>query len=81
MEVHGAPWRSPRRLMELHGASWRSPRRLMELHGGLHGVPDNVGRRSGFSHILGAEFKVVFCSVCAFRVGFDMCYRTHRSSG
>ena len=30
---------------EVHGGPWRSPRRLMELCGGLHGVPDNVGRR------------------------------------
>ena len=27
--------------MEAHGGSWSS----MELRGGLHGVPDNVGRR------------------------------------
>ena len=42
MEAHG----DLRRLMELHGdlhgGSWSS----MELRGGLHGVPDNVGRRS-----------------------------------
>ena len=31
MELHG----------DLHGGSWSS----MELRGGLHGVPDNVGRR------------------------------------
>ena len=33
--------------MEVNRARWRFSRRLMELCGGLHGVPDNVGRRSG----------------------------------
>ena len=58
MEVHGAPCRSPWRSVEapwrsvevsteVHGAPWRSPWRSPQrlIHGGLHGVPDNVGRR------------------------------------
>ena len=40
MKVCGAPWRSPWRSVE---APWRSV--SMEVSEGLHGVPDNVGRR------------------------------------
>ena len=32
---------------DLHEPPWRPPRTSMEAHGGLHGVPDNVGRRQG----------------------------------
>ena len=43
-DLHGASIEAPPTSMEvstdLHGAS-------MELRGGLHGVPDNVGRRQG----------------------------------
>ena len=48
MELDGGPWRSPSSFvevsMELHGGP-RSSSSSMELRGGLHGVPDNVGRR------------------------------------
>ena len=57
-DLHGPPWRPPRSSMslrgDLHGVPWRPPWRSVEasmelrrgqLRGGLHGVPDNVGRR------------------------------------
>ena len=37
-DLHGGSWSSMETSMEAHGGS-------MELRGGLHGVPDNVGRR------------------------------------
>ena len=41
-DLHGGLRRPP---WSLHGPPWRSPPTSMELRGGLHGVPDNVGRR------------------------------------
>ena len=60
--LHGGPWSSVEVSTEahggLHGGSWK----LMELRGGLHGVPDNVGRRCyrGTSGLLRARFGDLF---------------------
>ena len=63
-DLHGGLHRPPR---SLHGPPWRSPRTSMELRGGLHGVPDNVGRRSrdhtrGRSHWI--SHPPSFCGAC-----------------
>ena len=68
--LHGGSWRSPWRSVEvsmevrggsmelregLLGGSWSS----MELRGGLHGVPNNVGRRPGDKQVKTVEIVVV----------------------
>ena len=74
MEVRGPPWRSPWSFvevsMEVRGGPWRSPRRLMELCGGLHGVPDNVGRRryqTYCEHITTKQTHMTYAYKCVAR--------------
>ena len=55
--------------MEAHGGSWSS----VELRGGLHGVPDNVGRRQRWftfalhdDNVLKKNFLVCLTNVWMF---------------